>query len=136
LMTEINRTQFGELELDQLSPQVLATLFERAGAQMQALKTQLQATEDFGLKYFIIADTRDKVVFSDQADYTGRTLTDTVPLAGSSSVVRIVEWKGERVFEATVPIENKSGKRLGYGRIAISTEPVDALIRDIVVSSL
>ncbi len=139
LMSASNRAQFGDVDLDELSPQTLAALFQKAGVQMEALKTQFQGGSspyEFGLKYFVIANTKNKVIFSDQAEFTGRTLTDTVSLTGSSSVVRITEWKGERVFEATLPIENQSGKRLGYGRIAISTEPVDALIRDIVVSSV
>jgi class 3 adenylate cyclase len=139
LMSATNRAQFGDADLDELSPQTLAAFFQKAGVQMEALKTQFQGGNspyEFGLRYFVIANLQNKVIFSDQAEFAGRTLTDTVPLAGSPSVVRLSEWKGERVFEATVPIENKSGKRLGYGRIAISTEPVDNLIRDIVVSSL
>jgi len=138
-MAQSNRAQFGDLEFDELSPQTLNALFQKAGVQLEALQAQFQGGNspyEFGLKYFIIANTQNKVVFSDQAEYSGRILTDTAPLVGSSSVVRLIDWKGERVFEATMPIENKAGKRLGYGRIAISAEPVDNLIRDIVVSSV
>lgn len=138
-MTQTNRAQFGELEVDELSAQTLNALFQKTGVQLEALQAQFQGGNspyEFGLKYFILANTQNKVIFTNQAEYTGHTLTDTVPLVGSSSVVRLIEWKGERVFEATVPIENSAGKRLGYGRIAISADPVDNLIRDIVVSSV
>jgi putative ABC transport system permease protein len=138
-MAQSNRAQFGDVELNELSPQSLAALFQKAGVQLEAIQTQFQGSGspyEFGLKYFVIANTQNRVIFSDQAEFTGRTLTDTVALSGSSSAVRLIEWKGERVFEATLPIENSAGKRLGYGRLAVSAEPVDNLIRDIVVSSL
>lgn len=138
-MVQGNREQFGDPQLDELSPQTLNEFFQKAGVQVEALQAQFQGGNspyEFGLKYFIIANNQNKVIFSDQAEYSGRTLTDTVPLVGSSSVVRLIEWNGERVFEATMPIENKEGKRLGYGRIAISAEPVDNLIRDIMTSSI
>ena len=138
-MTQANRAQFGDPEMDELSPQTLNALFQKAGVQLEVLQAQFQGGDspyEFGLKYFMIANTQNKVIFSDQAEYTGRILTDTMPLAGSSSIVRLIEWKGERVFEATMPIENSAGKRLGYGRIAVSAEPVDNLIHDIIVSSV
>ncbi len=136
LMIELNRVQYGDIQFDELSPQTFAQLITSTDTQLQALKPLLQTNDDFGLKYFVIANTEDKVIFSDQPEFTGQTLTDTITLSGSSSVVSIVEWKGERVFEATVPIENSAGKRLGYGRIAASAEPIDNIIREIIVSSV
>lgn len=138
-MVVANREQFGSVEISELTPQTITALFQRAGMQVEALQTQFQGGNspyEFGLKYFFITDTDNKVIFSDRAEFTGRVLTDTVTLSGSSTLVRLTDWTGERVFEGFVPLDNKEGKRLGMGRIGISTEPIDNVIRDVIRSSL
>jgi len=137
-MAATNREQFGAPEVDELSPQTLALLLQNAGVQLESVQTQFQGGNspyEFGLKYFLIVNAEDKVVFTDKAELNGRVITDTVTLTSSSSIVRLTGWTGERVFEGITPLENEAGKRLGTAYIGVSTEPIDNLIRDIVVSS-
>jgi ABC-type antimicrobial peptide transport system permease subunit/class 3 adenylate cyclase len=117
--------------LTELTPQTLAALQQQAGAQAASLQAQFQdGRYEFGVAYFFVTDTERKVITSDRPEYLGRTLTETVSVAGSASVVRLTDWIGERVFEATMPLENQAGTRLGFLQIGLSTEPVDKIIRD------
>ncbi|HLF27469.1 MAG TPA: FtsX-like permease family protein [Anaerolineae bacterium] len=125
-------------DITELTPETLAALQQRGGAQADALQAQFQSGQSpyaFGLKYYFVADEQGKVISSDKAEYIGRTLTDTLTFNGPASVVRLTAWTGERAIEAALPIENKAGQRLGSLRIGFSTEPVDNIIQDIVNSS-
>ena len=117
--------------LTELTPQTLAALQQQTGAQAASLQAQFQdGSYEFEVAYFFITDTERKVITSDRPEYLGRTLTETVTVAGLASAVRLTDWIGERVFEATMPLENQAGTRLGFLQIGLSTEPVDKIIRD------
>lgn len=138
-MTATNREQFGAPDVEELSPQTLALVLQNAGVQLESLQAQFQGGNspyEFGLKYLLFVNSENKVIFTDRADFNGRVITDTVTLAGSSSTVRLTDWTGERVFEGITPLENENGKRLGTLYLGVSTEPIDNLIRDIIVSSV
>ncbi len=125
-------------DITELTPQTMLRLQQQAGAQASALQEQMSGDRayEFGVKYILVTDIDHKVIFSDQPEYNGRVLTDTVTLAGSSSLVRLTEWTGERAFEAAAPVENKAGTRVGYIQMGFSTEPVDNIIRDTARSAL
>ncbi len=127
-------------DLDALTPEVIAQLQAQAGLQADTLQAQFRAGEttpyDFTLLYLFVADDKDKVLLSNRAEYTSRTLTDTVAFVGSSSIVRLTEWTGDRAFEIALPIENKAGRRIGSVRLGFSAQPVDNITRDIVRSSI
>ncbi|MEK7785233.1 MAG: FtsX-like permease family protein, partial [Chloroflexota bacterium] len=125
-------------DITELTPQTMLRLQQQAGAQASALQEQMSGDRayEFGVKYILVTDIDHKVIFSDQPEYNGRVLTDTVTLAGSSSLVRLTEWTGERVFEAAAPVENKAGTRVGFIQMGFSTEPVDNIIRDTASTAL
>jgi len=131
------RDAFGA-EVTALTPQLLDAIQQQAGVQIETLTAQ-QASDspyEFSLRYLFITDPAHKVLLSDQIEYMGRVLTNTVTLPGSSALVRLTDWTGERAFEVDLPIENKAGQRLGIARLGLSTEPVDNVIRDIARSSV
>src|SRR3970282_1806596 len=116
--------------LTELTPQTLAAPPQQSGAPPASLQAQFQdGSYEFEVAYFFITDTERKVITSDRPEYLGRTLTETVTVAGLASAVRLTDWIGERVFEATMPLENQAGTRLGFLQIGLSTEPGDKLIR-------
>jgi hypothetical protein len=102
----------------------------------RSLPSRPATAHEFSLRYLFITDPAHKVLLSDRAEYASRVLTDTVTLPGSSALVRLTDWTGERAFEVDLPIENKAGQRLGIARLGLSTEPVDNVLRDIVRSSV
>ncbi|MBI3242073.1 MAG: FtsX-like permease family protein [Chloroflexi bacterium] len=130
------RTQL-PAEVAELTPQILADLQKQADVQVETLAAQQgDSPYEFTLRYVFIADTGNKVLLASDAAYNGRVLTETFAVSGAAVVVQLTDWTGERAFEAAVPIENKSGKRLGIARFGLSAEPVDNVIRDIIQSSL
>jgi ABC-type antimicrobial peptide transport system permease subunit/class 3 adenylate cyclase len=131
-----NHDRFGP-EVTELTPQMMALIIQQADIQAEALNLQLQDVDTkFGVHYFLVANHHNQVIFSNRAEYTGRTLTDTVSFSGSASIARLSDWSGERLFEALVPIENNAGQLLGHARIGISVDPIDDLISDIVAGSV
>jgi len=125
-------------EVTELTPAVIADLQRQADAQAESLNALFLGGDSryaFSLKYVFITDNDHKVLLTNKAEFTGRVLTETVTLTGSSSDIRLTEWTGERAFEAVVPIENEAGMRLGYVRLGLSTGPVDNIVRDIVRGS-
>lgn len=131
-------------EMTELTPATLAAFTQQeVGAQQaEALQAQFrrwrtaQSENDFQLLYFFVTDEDRNVIYSDEAEWLGRVLTDTVTPNGSSTAVRLTSWTGERVFEGTVPIENQAGVRLGYLQAGLSAAPIDNFIRDVIISSL
>jgi class 3 adenylate cyclase len=129
-------------DLSALTPATLDALQQQAGAQASALQAQLQrfrarqGDDDFQVRYAFVTDLDRSVIYSDEASWLGRVLTDTVTPSSLSTAVRLTDWSGERVFEATVPVENRAGVRLGYLQIGVSTSPVDNFIGEVVTSSL
>jgi ABC-type antimicrobial peptide transport system permease subunit/class 3 adenylate cyclase len=128
-------------EVNTLTPETFTALQAQADSQASILQAQFEALrqsqsgDDFKLKYLFVTDLEHQVLFSDQIDWIGRTLTDTLTPSGSETLVRITTWFGARVFEGTVPLENKTGTRLGYIQIGVLTTPVDNFIREVMVSS-
>jgi class 3 adenylate cyclase/ABC-type antimicrobial peptide transport system permease subunit len=125
-------------EVTELTPAVIADLQRQADAQAESLNALFLGGDSryaFSLKYVFITDNDHKVLLTNKAEFTGRVLTETVTLTGSSSDIRLTNWTGERAFEAVVPIENEAGMRLGYVRLGLSTGPVDNIVRDIVRGS-
>jgi class 3 adenylate cyclase len=130
-------------EITELTPATLGAFNQDIGTQQaEALEAQFrrwrtaQSENDFQLLYFLITDTDRSVIFSDDAEWLGRVLTDTVTPNGSTTAVRLTSWAGERVFEGTVPIENQAGVRLGYLQAGLSAAPIDNFIQDVITSSL
>ncbi|MGQ0602700.1 MAG: FtsX-like permease family protein [Anaerolineales bacterium] len=130
-------------EMTELTPDTLAVFNQQVGAQQaEALQAQFrrwrasQTENDFQLLYFFITDLERNVIYSDEAEWLGRVLTDTVTPNGSTTAVRLTSWFGERVFEGTMPIENQAGQKLGYLQAGLSAAPIDNFIRDVITSSL
>jgi class 3 adenylate cyclase len=126
-------------DVTELTPAVVKVMSEQSEASADSLNQLFQGGNspyDFTLKYAFITDNQYKVLASSRAEYNNTTLTNTVPLAGSASTVRLTDWIGERAFEAVVAIKNRGGRQLGYAIVGLSTDPVDNITRDIVNGSV
>jgi len=127
-----------DAEVTELTPQNLAQLQRQANLSVEALAAS-QASDspyEFSVEYFFVTDLQHKVLVSDRSELTGKTLTETVTVNGSVALVRETDWLGVHAFEVIMPIQNKTGLRLGFVRLGLSAEPVDNVIRDIINSSL
>ncbi|MBL8055616.1 MAG: ABC transporter permease [Anaerolineales bacterium] len=126
-------------EVTALTPALIQASFTQSGASVDSLNQLFQggqAAYDFELKYAFITDPGHRVLAGSRPEFNNLVLTDTVPLAGANSSVRLTDWAGERVFESTINIQNQAGRTLGYAVVGVSAEPVDRLIGDIIRGSL
>jgi len=127
-------------DITRITPETETLIQAQAGAQIETFTAFFQGDAnspyDFTPKYVILTDPAQKVLTSDRAEYIGRTLTATAAFNGATTVVRLTDWTGERVFEAALPLKNQAGKHLGTAYIGFSAEPVDSVTRAIIRSSL
>lgn len=126
-------------QVTMLTPELANATAAQSRAIADAFREQFTGTKAqyrLTLVYGLVTDNDRRVVYPPQSEYLGRVLTQTIVPAGSSSIVQLTDWTGERVFEAAVPIQNSADVRLGIAYLGFSTDMVDNVIRDVIRKSL